>query len=82
MTITAPIDCHSAMEQLWDYLDDELPPDRTEQIHAHLSTCTGCESHRQFCRAFLAQIDLPVVSATHVAELRDKVRATLQRHGL
>lgn len=80
--ITAPIDCRSAMKELWDYLDEELPAERTEQIRVHLATCTGCDAHRQFCRAFLSQIDLPFVSATHLAQLRDKVRATLQRDGI
>ncbi|MBC8090024.1 MAG: zf-HC2 domain-containing protein [Phycisphaerae bacterium] len=78
----APIDCESAMKDLWDYLDDELPPHRTEQIRVHLETCVGCDAHMQFCRSFLTQIDLPVVSATHLAQLRDKVHATLQREGI
>lgn len=78
----APIDCRSAMKDLWDYLDDELPAERTEQIRQHLATCTGCDSHRQFCRAFLTHIDMPVVSGTQLAELRDKVRASLQRAGV
>lgn len=81
MTI-APIDCHSAMRELWDYLDDELPAERTEQIRAHLATCTGCHEHMQFCRAFLQQIELPVVPAAAVANLRERVRAALRRDGL
>lgn len=77
----APIDCRSAMQELWDYLDSELPPDRTEQIRAHLATCTGCDSHMQFCRAFLRQIDMPAVSGTAIAELRERVRGALERDG-
>lgn len=78
----APIDCRSAMKDLWDYLDDELPAERAAQIREHLATCTGCESHMQFCRAFLRQIDMPMVSGNQIAELRDKVRATLLREGV
>lgn len=81
MTI-APIDCRSAMCELWDYLDNELPADRTEQIRAHLATCTGCDEHRQFCRAFLQQIELPAVPMVAVAVLRDRVRDALRRDGL
>lgn len=81
MTV-APIDCHSAMRELWDYLDDELPAERTEQIRAHLATCTGCHEHMRFCRAFLQQIELPVVPAAAVANLRERVRTALRRDGL
>ena len=81
MTI-APIDCRSAMRELWDYLDNELPADRTEQIRVHLATCTGCNEHMQFCRAFLLQIELPTVTASAVADLRDRVRDALRRDGL
>ena len=81
MTI-APIDCRSAMRELWDYLDNELPADRTEQIRAHLATCTGCDEHMQFCRAFLQQIELPTVSTAAVAVLRDRVRDALRCDGL
>ena len=80
--IAARIDCQSAIKELWDYLDDELPAERTAQIRAHLASCTGCETHVQFCRAFLTHIDMPIVSATQLAALRDKVRVTLEREGL
>ena len=81
MTI-APIDCRSAMRELWDYLDNELPADRTEQIRVHLATCIGCHEHMQFCRSFLQQIELPTVPIDHVALLRGRVREALLRDGL
>ena len=81
MTI-APIDCRSAMRELWDYLDDELPVERTAQIHEHLRTCTGCHEHMEFCRAFLAQIEMPTVSAGAVSGLRERVEDALRRDGL
>ncbi|MEP6832041.1 MAG: zf-HC2 domain-containing protein [Gemmatimonas sp.] len=81
MTI-APIDCRTAMRELWDYLDNELPAERTEQIRAHLATCIGCHEHMEFCRAFLQQIELPTVPAAAVVDLRARVRDALQRDGL
>lgn len=78
----APIDCRSAMQELWEYLDDELPTERTEQIRFHLATCTGCHEHMQFCRSFLAQIDMPEVAGDAVTSLRARVQDALRRDGL
>lgn len=80
--MNTPIDCRSAMRELWDYLDSELPAERTEQIRLHLASCTGCHEHMQFCRAFLAQIDMPLVSADAVTSLRARVQDALRRDGL
>ena len=77
-----PIDCRHAMRELWDYLDDELPTDRTQQIRDHLATCVGCQSHVEFCRSFLRQIEMTSVSQTEVGMLRDKLQVALQRDGL
>ncbi|MEO7361392.1 MAG: hypothetical protein ABI120_13755, partial [Gemmatimonadaceae bacterium] len=55
---------------------------RTEQIRAHLATCTGCDEHMQFCRTFLQRIEWPTVPTAAVAVLRDRVRDALRRDGL
>ena len=68
------------MRELWDYLDNELPSDRTEQIRVHLSTSIGCPEPVQFCRAFLQQIELPSVPPAAVADLRHCVRDALRRN--
>ena len=81
MTV-ALIDCRSAMRELWDYLDDELPAERTEQIRQHLATCHGCSAHVKFCRAFLVQIDTAPVPLSEVERLRDKVSRALRSEGL
>ena len=78
----APIDCRSAMRELWDYLDNKLPSDRTEQIRVYLSICIGCQEHVQFSRALLQQIELPLVPPAAVADLRHRVRDALRRDGL
>lgn len=79
---SAPIDCASAMRELWDYLDDELPVERSEQIRAHLATCEGCRDHVNFCRAFLRRIDTAPVRSDDVARLRDRVATALRADGL
>ncbi len=73
-----PIDCISAMRQLWDYLDNELPPARAQQIREHLATCIGCQDHVQFCRGFLTQIDTVPVSPSDVSSLRERVQSALR----
>lgn len=77
-----PIDCLSAMRALWDFLDDELPPERSAQIRAHLATCEGCRSHVDFCRSFLSRIELAPVAPSDVTYLRARVEAALRDEGL
>jgi anti-sigma factor RsiW len=76
---TVPIDCHSAMRQLWDFLDDELPPERLEEIRQHLAVCTGCSAHVEFCRSFLSQIDTAPVAISEVERLKLQVREVLRQ---
>lgn len=46
--------CREVIEQLWDYLDGELPFGRMEQIAAHLMECARCYPQYRFEFAFLA----------------------------
>ena len=48
------IPCRDVIEQLWDYLDGELPFGRTEEIAAHLAECARCYPQYRFEFAFLA----------------------------
>lgn len=47
------ISCREVMEQLWDYLDGELPPQRVEAFAAHLAECARCYPQYRFEFAFL-----------------------------
>lgn len=47
------LDCNAVMRQLWDFLDEELTPDRMDAIREHLALCRPCQSHMDFERAFL-----------------------------
>lgn len=46
------LDCDAVMRQLWDYLDGELTPARTEAIREHLALCARCFPQLEFERAF------------------------------
>lgn len=50
------IDCHDVMKQLWEYVDNELPPDEARAIADHLARCARCNPQHRFQVAFLAAI--------------------------
>ena len=47
------LSCRELIEQLWDYVDGELPPRRIERITDHLAACLRCYPHYRFAFAFL-----------------------------
>jgi mycothiol system anti-sigma-R factor len=56
------IDCKTAVQQLWDYLDEELDDARVMEVRHHLETCRPCLQHADFDRQFLEALG-------HVREL-------------
>ncbi len=48
------VSCRDVIEQLWDYLDGELPFEEMEAIAAHLGECARCYPQYRFEFAFLA----------------------------
>lgn len=76
-----PMLCVDVVRQLWDYLDGEGDPSTWESLKAHLATCTGCQSHMDFCRGFLAQVALAPVDPASVAAMRARVVAVMARDG-
>lgn len=74
---TQPLDCLAVVNELWDYLDGELMPERAAQIREHLATCTGCHSHVEFCRAFISRVPEMPVSDAEAGALRERVLAAL-----
>jgi len=50
------IDCRTAVQQLWDYLDQELTPERMEAVRRHLEKCGNCLPHHDYARVFLAAL--------------------------
>jgi len=47
------VSCREVIEELWDYLDGELPPERMEDLAAHLAECARCYPRYRFEFAFL-----------------------------
>ena len=50
------LDCRAAMQQLWDYVDEELTPDRMALVKRHLVECAHCHPHEQFAERFLTAL--------------------------
>lgn len=50
------IDCHTAVQRLWDYLDEELTPERMQEVRFHLERCARCLPHHDYARVFLAAL--------------------------
>lgn len=48
--------CREVILQLWEYLDGELPPERTQAIADHLAECARCYPQYRFEFAFLELI--------------------------
>lgn len=50
------VSCREVIEELWDYLDGELPTERMEDLAAHLAECARCYPQYRFEFAFLEAV--------------------------
>lgn len=75
------IDCDTVMRQLWDYLDGELTPERSEAIRQHIEMCARCNPQTEFERAFLVAVRRSQREHAHVDRLRDRLVASLRAQG-
>jgi len=69
------VSCKQVMEQLWDYLDGELPPEATQEFAEHIAACKRCYPQYRFEFAFLEAVArqrqrLPGPSGALVQRLR------------
>lgn len=76
------IDCRTAVQQLWDYLDEELTPERMDEVRAHLERCGGCLPHHDYGRAFLSALSAARESDVRAPDaLRRRVLESLREAG-
>jgi len=76
-----PIDCGSAVQRLWDYLDEELDDARMADVIAHVKRCAACDEHFQFARMFLNALSASRTEVPEAAALRSRVVDALKREG-
>ena len=67
------IDCTTAVQRLWDYLDQELDDTRVAEVRQHLESCRSCLPHADFDRRFLEALGrvrelhlMPPAAKSHV----------------
>lgn len=79
---TPNVDCGAAMQQLWDYVDGELTPERMAAVRRHLTECGHCVPHAEFAERFLAALHDTRDVRCCPQELRARVVARLKEAGL
>ena len=76
------IDCRTAVQKLWDYLDAELTPERMDEVRQHLERCGDCLPHHEYGRVFLAVLATARQSEARAPEtLRRRVMESLRAAG-
>lgn len=69
------LDCREALEQLQDFLKEELTPENQERVASHLAACGHCHGQAQFERNFLAALE----RAARGVRCPDEVVARIRR---
>ena len=78
---TQPIDCGSALRELWDFLDGEMTPERIEAMRRHVERCSRCFPHYDFEKAFLDALSTTRPDCRAPESLRCKLEAALKEAG-
>lgn len=76
------VNCQQALDQLWDFLDQELTEDRMLAIRQHLEHCHCCHPHAEFAGQFLAALRRCKCKDPMPETLRSRVLETLKGQGL
>lgn len=79
---TPKLDCRSALQQLWDYMDGELTPERMAAVKRHVAECAHCVPHAEFAERFLAALHDTRDARCCPEALRARVVAKLKEAGL
>lgn len=79
---TPKVDCRSAMQQLWDYVDCELTDEKMAAVQRHLAECSHCLPHAQFAERFVSALHDTREDCACPKEVRAKVLSKLQEAGL
>jgi anti-sigma factor (TIGR02949 family) len=73
MTGPEHIDCREVIEQLYEYLDGELTPDKEAAVREHLEACAGCLGLCDFERAYLRFLEARTRAVGAPAHVRRRI---------
>lgn len=71
------MNCREALEQLYEYLDQELTPEVESKVRGHLRHCPPCGERADFERAFLKFVEARCRSRGAPPELKRKILQNL-----
>lgn len=77
-----PDDCLTAVQQLWDFLDEELTAERMTAVRQHLRDCSHCLPHAEFAERFLAALHETRDDCPCPTVVRQKVMESLRTAGM
>ena len=67
------MNCQDALDQLYEFLDGELTPERADAVKTHLRECSHCFAMSKFEDAFLRFLEARSRSRTAPPQLRKKI---------
>jgi predicted anti-sigma-YlaC factor YlaD len=73
------MNCESALELLFDFLDGELEDTTQEEVAQHLAVCQNCYPYFNFQRLFLDRLAVSGDSREGYPELGQQIREMLDR---
>jgi len=73
------MNCESALELLFDFLDGELEDATNEEVAQHLAVCQNCYPYFNFQRLFLDRLAAAGESQSEFPELARQIRELLDR---
>jgi mycothiol system anti-sigma-R factor len=72
------MNCHEALEKLWQYLDRELDGESSTQLQRHLQECRQCFSKAEFERRLRAMLRRSCDGEQAPPELRERLSRLLR----
>jgi len=75
------VDCTTVLQQLWEYLDAELGPEKMQAVRTHLALCSKCYPHYDFEKALLEALSSCQCSTCAPFDVRCHVMEALRRAG-
>ena len=75
------VECAAAMRQLWDFLDEEMGPDKMAQMRQHIDECKRCVPHYDWEKAFLEALACVKPDCCAPSRLKQKLEEKLREAG-